>query len=91
MIYNSFNFFRVLKIILINMVKILMMWAKIATQGILKINLFWNIGYDVITFVYDVTDETLSRGSNYIVDVVIRPKFDNSSIPLRKIIITSIL
>ena len=91
MIYNSFNFFRVLKIILINMVKILMMWAKIATQGILKINLFWNIGYDVIAFVCDVTDEILSRGSNYIVDVVIRPKFDNSSIPLRKIIITSIL
>ena len=73
------------------MVTILMMWAKIATQGILKISLFWKIDYNVITFVYEITDEILSRGSNFIVDVVMWPKFDNSIIRMRKVIITSIL
>ena len=73
------------------MVTILMMWAKIATQGILKISLFWNIDYNVITFVYEITDEILSRGSNFIVDVVMWPKFDNSIIRMRKVIITLIL
>ena len=33
--------------------------------------------------VYDVTNEILSFDSNYIVDVIMRPKFGNSSIPMR--------
>ena len=48
-----------------------MMTAKLATLGLLKINVFWNKVYDVTISVHDVTNKTLSRESNYIVDVVI--------------------
>ena len=45
--------------------------AKMATLGLLEINVFWNKVYDIINFVYDdVTNKTLSRDSNYIVNVV---------------------
>ena len=72
------------------MVTILMISAKMATPGLLKIGVFWNKGYDVITFVRDITSKFLSRDSNYITDVVMRPKFGNYSISMRKVIITSI-
>ena len=68
-----------------------MMSAKMATPGLLKITVFWNKGYDVIIPVDDVTNKILSCDSNYIVDVVMWPKFGNSSISMRKVIITSIL
>ena len=68
-----------------------MMSAKMATPGLLKITVFWNKGYDVIISVHDVTNKILSRDSNYIVDVVMWPKFGNSSISVREVIITSIL
>ena len=71
------------------MVTILMMSAKIATLGLLKVKIFKNKGYDVIIYVYDATNKILSRDSNYIVDVAMWPKFGNSSIPTRKVIITS--
>ena len=67
------------------------MSAKLATLGLLKIKVTWNNGYDVIIFVHDVTNKILSRYSNYIVDVVIWPKFGNSSIFMTEVIITSIL
>ena len=70
------------------MVTILMMSAKIAILGLLKIKVVWNKGYDVINYVYDVTNKVLSRDSNYNVDVVMWPKFGNSTIPMRKVIIT---
>ena len=73
------------------MVTILMMSAKIATPGLLKIRVFWNKGYYVITFVYDVTNKILLRDSNYIIDVVMWPKFGNCSISITKVIITSVL
>ena len=73
------------------MVTILMMSAKMATPGLLKIKVFWNKGYDVIIYVHDVTNKILSRDSNYIVDVVMWPKFGNTSISMREVIITSIL
>ena len=57
----------------------LLMSAKKATPGLLKIKVFWNKGYDVITYVHDVTNKFLSRDSNYIVDVVMWPKFGKSS------------
>ena len=60
------------------MVKTLMMRAKIA-----KIKVFWNKGYDYIIFVYDVTNNILSHDSNYIVDVVMWPKFANSNISMK--------
>ena len=72
------------------MVTTLMMSAKMATPSLLKIKIFWNKGYDVIIYVYDVTNKILSRDSNYIVDVVIWPKFGNSSISMREVIISSI-
>ena len=52
------------------MVKTLMMSAKMAMPGLLKIKVFWNKGYYVIYYVYDVTNKILSHESNYIVDGV---------------------
>ena len=52
------------------MVTILMISAKMATPGLLKIRVFWNVGYDIIIPVHDVTNKILLRDSNYIVDVV---------------------
>ena len=90
-ISNSFNLFWVFKVVLINMVSILIMSAKMATLGLLNIRLFWNKDYDVIIYVHDVINQILSRDSNYIVEVVLWPKFCNCSIYMRQIIITSIL
>ena len=66
------------------------MSAKMATLGLLKIKLFWNKGFDLIISVYDVTNKILLRDSNYIVDVVMWPKFGNPSISVREVIITSL-
>ena len=61
------------------------MSAKMSTLGLLKIMVFRNKGYDVITSVYDLIKH-LSRDSNYIVDVVIWPKFGDSSTSVTSII-----
>ena len=82
---------RSLKIILINVLTILMMSGKIATLGLLKIKVFRNKGFDVIISVHGVTNKILSRDLNYIFDVVMWPKFGNSSVSLREVIITAIL
>ena len=71
------------------MATILITSAKLATPGLKKV--FRNKGYRVIIPDYDVTNKILSRDSNYVVDVVMRPKFGNSSISMREVIITSIL
>ena len=68
-----------------------MMSGKMATSGLLKITVFWNKGYDITIFVNDVTNKFLWHDSNYIVDVLMRPMFGNSSISVREVIITSIL
>ena len=68
-----------------------MMSAKMITQALLKIKVFWNKGYDVIIPVDDVTSKILSHDSNYIVDVFMWPKFGNCSISMREVITTSIL
>ena len=60
-------------------------------RGLLKIKVFWNKCYDAIISVHDVTNEILSCDSNYIVDVLMWPMFDNSSISIREVVITSIL
>ena len=72
------------------MVPISMMSAKMATIDILKRGMR-NKGYDVIIYVHDVANEILSRDSKCIVGVVMWPKFGNSSIYMREVIITSIL
>ena len=73
------------------MVKILMMSAKMAAPALLKTKVFWNKGYYVINYVYDVTNKILLHDSNYIMDVVMSTKFVNSSICIREVIITLIL
>ena len=62
-----------------------------ATLRLLKIKFFWNKGYDVIIYLYDVTNQILSRDSNCIVDLVMQPKVGNSSIYLGRVTITSML
>ena len=71
---------------LLNMVAILMS-AKLATLGLLKIKVFWNEGSDVITFVQDVTNKVLSRDSIYIIDMVM---LANYSLSMREVIMTLI-
>ena len=73
------------------MVVILIMSAKLATLGLLKINLLWNKGYDIFSSVDEVADKILSRDAIYIVDVVMWSKSGNSRISITGVIITSIL
>ena len=65
------TFFESLKVFLINMVTILMMPAKLATLGLLKIKVFSKKGYDVMISIHDVTNKNLFCDPNFIVDVVI--------------------
>ena len=84
--YFFFTFFESLKVVLKNMVAVLMMSGKLATLGLFKIKVFWNKSYGVIIFVHDVTNKIWWRDSNYIVAVVMRPKFGNFSISRREVI-----
>ena len=68
-----------------------MVSVKMATPGLLEITVFWNKGYDVIIPVDYITNQILSRDSNYIVDLLMWPKFGNSSISMREVITTSAL
>ena len=52
------------------MVVILIMSAKLATRGYLKIKTFEKKGYDVIFSVLNIKNKILSCDSNYTVDVV---------------------
>ena len=47
-----------------------MISAKMANPGLLKIKVFGNKDYDIITYIRDVTNKILSRDLNYAVDVV---------------------
>ena len=51
------------------MVTILMMSAKLASPGLLKIKIFQNKGYEIIIPHRDATNKILSCDSNYIVEV----------------------
>ena len=62
------------------MAAVLMMSAKLATLGLLKIKVFLKKGYDVIVFFHDVANKILWYESNCIVNVVMWPKSDDSSI-----------
>ena len=73
------------------MAAILMISAKLATLGLLKVKLFWNKSYDVIISVHDVTNKMLSCDSNDMADMVMWPKFVSSSISMGEVIITTIL
>ena len=73
------------------MVAILMISAKLTTPGILKLEVFWNRDYDITISVHDTNKKISSYDSSYIVNLVIWPKFGNSSISMREVIISSIL
>ena len=53
------------------MVATLMMSAKLATPGLLKIEIFRNKDYHFIIPDCEVTNKILLRDSNYIVDMVL--------------------
>ena len=73
------------------MIATLMVSAKLATLGFLKIKVFWNKGYDVINSAYEITIKVLSVDLNYSVDFATWPKFGNSSISMKEVIIAPIL
>ena len=79
-----------LKVVLTNIVVILMI-LKLATLSLLKIEVFWNKGYDAIISVHDVTNKILPSDLNYIVDMAMWSKFGNFSISMREVITTSLL
>ena len=56
----------------------MMMSAKTATVGLLKVKIFWNKTYDVTVSVQQVTNKILSCDSNYITDVAMWTKICNS-------------
>ena len=90
-ISNSFNLFRVFKDCFnkhgYNFDDVI----KIANLSLLKIKIIWNKGYDAIIFVHGVINKFLSRDSNYNAEMVIWPKFGNSSISTKEVIVTPIL
>ena len=74
-----------------NVIVILIMPAKLATPGLLKIIIFWNKVYDVIIKVCDINSKTLPHVKNYIVNAVMLRKFDSSSKSLKDVVIILIL
>ena len=65
------------------------MSARMATLDLPKIKLFWNKSYDVMVFVYDVSNNILSR--DLILQMLLCDMFGNSSISRKTVVITSIL
>ena len=57
------------------MAVIMMMSGNSAAVSLLKIKIFWNKGYNIIISVRNNTNKNLSRDSNYIIDVIMWPKF----------------
>ena len=55
--------------------------AKLATPGLLKMNLYWKKGYDILISV-QMSPAKFSHVT-HVADVDIRPKFGNSSISIR--------
>ena len=68
-----------------------MMSAKMVNLALLKVNIFWNKNYDIIVSVNGFANNSLSRDSNYIVDVVMSSNFGNSGVSMREVIIRLIL
>ena len=52
---------------------------------------FWKESYEVIISVNDIIIEIFSRDSDYIIDVVMRPKLGNSNVSVTEVIITAAL
>ena len=62
-----------------------------ATQGLLKVTVFWNKVYGVIISKDDVINIILWHNSNFAVNVFMWPNFGNSSISKREVITNLIL
>ena len=73
------------------MVAILMTSSKLADLGFPKTKVILNKSYDPIISVHGVLNKILSRDSTYTVDKIMLPKFGNSNISKREIIIALIL
>ena len=67
-----------------------MMSPKVTIPGLLKKTVLFKKGYNQIAPVGDVTNKYLWHDSNYLVDMLMWPKFVNSSISMREVIPTSI-
>ena len=52
------------------------------TQGLLKINKFWNKGFEIVIFVHDFINNFFSLDSHYIVDMAMWLISGNSSISM---------
>ena len=59
----------------------------LATLGLFKIKVFWYQDHGVIISVHDLTKKILSHDTSYIADVIMWPKFGNSSIFIIEVII----
>ena len=66
-----------------------MIIVKLTASCLLKITLFLNEFYDVITTVYDFTKKFLSGYSSCIIDLPVWLRFGSTSISMKQVIITS--
>ena len=65
--------------------------AKLAILDLFKISLFWNKVYDVIINAYGVINKIFSTDTIYIVNAIMWPKYGNSDISMKEVIIALIL
>ena len=60
--------------------------TRIDSFRLSEIKIFWDIGYDIIIFVYDFTIQLLSRDSNLIVDMAMWQKFGKCRVSMKEVI-----
>ena len=68
--------------------EVLMVLVKMGIPGLPKMKVFWKKGYDIIISTLDVTKKFMSRDPNYYANLFMWPKFGNSSISVREVVIT---
>ena len=68
-----------------------MMPVKMATPGLLKVNVFWNKGHDVINSVHDIIKSPPSCDTNFIVALVMWSDVCDASVSKREAIVISVL
>ena len=78
-------FIEFLKLLFIKVIAILMILPKLATPNLLKLNFIWNNCDDIIISVSVVTNKILSLVSNYMLDLVMWPKYGNSNISMEEV------
>ena len=68
-----------------DLIAILTRTARTDTPGLLKIILSWKNVNDVIISIHEVINKTSLYDANYIVDMVVKPKFGDTSISMTEI------